>query len=174
MKDKQYIRSLIDYNAWANTVCYDTCRGLDPEELTRPRPSVFTSILLGLNHLYVVDQIWLAHMTGRSHEFEALRSTVFEEFEPMWNARQEMDQTLKDYVDGLSGDALEEVVEYELIGGNKGALSRAMILTHLALHGNFHRGWITDQVGQVPHPPVPMDLPVFERALREQGLPPLN
>jgi uncharacterized damage-inducible protein DinB len=46
-----------------------------------------------------------------------------------------------------------------------------MMLSHLALHGNYHRGWIAGLFGQVPQLPTASDLPVYERALRESGLP---
>ena len=44
---------------------------------------------------------------------------------------------------------MEEVVDYELLGGNRGSMSRVMCLTHLAMHGAYHRGWISDLFGHV-------------------------
>ena len=87
----------------------------------------------------------------------------------MGRQQPNQDQTLKDYAAGLSGDDLEEVVEYELISGNKGQLSRAMALTHIVTHGNYHRGWIVDMLGQAGVQQPQMDIPVYERAARESG-----
>ncbi len=67
----------------------------------------------------------------------------------------------------LGGDALEEVIDYELIGGNWGSLPRYMIITHLAVHGGFHRGFIGDMFGQVPVVPAGQDIPVWERGTRD-------
>jgi len=173
MKDKNYLRSLIDYNAWANAETYRLVAELPPEEVTKKRKTPLQSIFVSLNHLLNVDRIWLAHMQGEEHGIPGLRDVQYESLGDLWQARQEMDRTLQDYVDSLSEDALEEIVDYELIGGNKGSLSRAMCLTHLATHGSYHRGWISDMFGQAERPQPSTDIPVYERALRESGGKPL-
>lgn len=47
-----------------------------------------------------------------------------------------------------------------------------MCLAHLVTHGSYHRGWIADMFGQAGHKPAVIDLPVYERALRENDLDP--
>jgi uncharacterized damage-inducible protein DinB len=173
MNDKRYLRSLIDYNAWANAETYRLVAEMPPEEVTKQRKTPLQSIFVSLNHLLNVDRIWLAHMRGEAHEIPNLRDVQFDSLDDLWLARQDMDRALQDYVDGLDENALEEIVDYELIGGNKGALSRAMCLTHLAIHGAYHRGWISDMFGQAECAQPIIDIPVYERALREQGGDPL-
>ena len=82
-------------------------------------------------------------------------------------AKKEMDREIRRYVSGLSEDDLEEVIDYELIGGNQGSLPRYLIITHLAMHGAFHRGFIGDMFGQIPVLPGGQDIPVWERAQRQ-------
>lgn len=173
MRDKSYLRALIDYNAWANAETYRLVAEMPPEEVTKKRKTPLQSIFVSLNHLLNVDRIWLAHMQGEAHGIAGLRDVQYDSLDDLWAARQEMDRTLQDYVDSLSEGALEEIVDYELIGGNKGSLSRAMCLTHLATHGSYHRGWISDMFGQAGCQQPSTDIPVYERALREQGDKPL-
>jgi len=173
MRDKAYIRSLLEYNTWANAEIYRVARALPAEELARKRPTPLESILVSLNHLLAVDCIWMAHLRGVDHGFDQLRPVLHADIEALWAARQEMDGALATYLDELGEQALEEEVTYELIGGNQGRLSRAMILTHLALHGSYHRGWIADMLGQASTLPPIMDIPVYERATREAGGAPL-
>ena len=173
MRDKVYLHSLLAYNAWANEELYGKVRALPPEEITKKRKTGLESIHLSLNHLLAVDRIWLAHMQRRPHGIEVLRARLYEDFEDLAAAHAEMGRTLLDYLDGLDGDALEEAVDYTLIGGNTGSLSRAMCFTHLAIHGAYHRGWIADMFGQAGTQPALIDIPVYERAIREHGLPPL-
>jgi uncharacterized damage-inducible protein DinB len=173
MKDKAYLRGLLEYNAWANAELYAQVRALPPEEVTRKRETLLESIHLSLNHLLAVDRMWLAHMQGRKHGIAELRARLHEDLDELWAARQEMDAALLAYLDALEADALEEVVDYELIGGNTGSLSRAMCFTHLAIHGAYHRGWIADMFGQAKRPPPIIDIPVYERAIRQHGLAPL-
>ncbi len=173
MKDKTYLRGLLEYNAWANAELYAKVRELPPEEVTKKRKTLLESIHLSLNHLLAVDHMWLAHMQGRKHGIAELRARLHDDMDALQAAREEMDRTLIDYLDTLDGDALEQVVDYELIGGNTGSLSRAMCITHLAMHGSYHRGWIADMFGQVERPPPIIDIPVYERAIREHNLTPL-
>ena len=173
MKDKAYLRSLLEFNAWANAEMYEKVRALPTEEVKKQRKTSLQSIHVSLNHLLAIDQIWLAHMQGRTHEIESLRTELHEDFDSLWEARQVMEQTLLDYLDSLSEEELEEIVDYTLIGGKTGSLSRAMCLTHLAIHGSYHRGWISDMFGQADAQPALLDIPVYERALKERGLPPL-
>ena len=173
MTDKTYIQTMIDYNAWANEVCFKAVQELPPEEVAKERPSLLVSILASLNHLLVIDLVWLAHMTEEEHGFTELRAMITEDMDELWHLRQDMDKTLSDYVKSLDIMDLEEVIEYTMIDGQKGSLSRAMMLSHLALHGNYHRGWIAGLFGQIPQLPTASDLPVYERALRESGQPPM-
>lgn len=173
MNDKTYLRGLLEYNAWANSELYAKVRELPPQEVTKKRKTILESIHLSLNHLLAVDHVWLAHMQVRKHGISELRARLHENFDELWSARQGMDNTLLEYLDLLDGEALEEVVDYELIGGNTGSLSRAMCFTHLVIHGSYHRGWIADMFGQAEHPPPITDIPVYERAIRKHNLAPL-
>jgi len=173
MRDKTYLSTLFDYNSWANEVTYTDVSNLPPEEITKKRETPLQSIYVSLHHLLNVDQIWLGHMTGKTHSFKTLRDVEIENFDDLWAARREMDETLKAYVDSLSEEELPEIVDYELIGGNAGSMSRAMCLTHLVTHGSYHRGWISDMFGQTDQMQPSADIPVYERALRESGKPPM-
>jgi putative endonuclease len=173
MQDKSYLRTLIDFNAWANEEMYQKVSELPPEEMKKERPTPLVSIYVSLHHLLNVDEIWLGHMTGGSHDYKTLRDVKIEDLDELWAARKAMDKTLQDYVDGLSDAELAEIVNYELLGGNKGSMSRLMCLTHLAMHGAYHRGWISDMFGQAGAQQPSIDIPVYERALREGGLPPM-
>ena len=170
MKDKAYLRSLLEYNAWANAELFKAVRELPLEEVTKKRKTGLESIHLSLNHLLVVDRIWHAHMQGRDHGIKDRRARLYDDLNELSKARQEMDRTLLDYLDSLDEDALEEIVDYELIGGNVGSLSRAMCFTHLAIHGAYHRGWIADMFGQADCSPPIIDIPVYERVIRAEGL----
>ncbi len=167
MHDKDYLLYLLDYNVWANEKYFRQIEGLPADEVTKQRESLMNNILNSVNHLLVIDKVWMAHMKGEKHSFEKLQTVFHENLDDLWVAKREMDQEIRNYVSGLSEDELEEVIDYELIGGNKGSLPRYMIITHLVIHSGFHRGFIGDMFGQIPVIPVDQDIPVWERALRE-------
>ena len=158
MDARPYLRSLLEYNTWANAELYAKVRELPPEEVTKKRKTLLQSIHVSMNHLLSVDLMWHAHMEKRPHGISELRAVQHEDMDSLWEARQAMDQTLLDYLDGLSDADLEEIVDYELIGGNTGSLSR---------------GWIADMFGQAESPPPIIDIPVYERAIKANNLNPL-
>ena len=157
----------MDYNVWANEEYFKQIRDLPADEVTKQRESLVNNILVSVNHLLMIDKVWLSNMKGGKHTFEKLQTVLHENLDDLWAAKKAMDRKIRRYVCGLSEDDLEAVVEYELIGGNKGSLPRYMIITHLAIHGAFHRGFIGDMFGQLPVIPAGQDIPVWERALRQ-------
>lgn len=167
MHDKTYLLDLLDYNVWANEEYFKQIRDLPPDEVTKQRESLMNNILISVNHLLVIDKVWLAHMKGEKHPFEKLQTILHEDLDELFAAKRDMDREIRDYVAALSDDALEQIVDYELMGGNTGSLPRYMIITHLAIHGAFHRGFIGDMFGQVPLMPAGQDIPVWERAQRQ-------
>lgn len=173
MKDKAYLRGLLEYNAWANADLFEKIFAMPADEVAKKRAGSLESISVNLHHLLVIDRIWLAHMKGRDHGYKDRRGDTYDTLDALWTARQEMDADLLAYLDSLDPDALEEPVEYRLIGSSAGSMSRAMCFTHLVMHGSYHRGWITDMFCQAGVPQPIADIPVYERVVREKGLAPL-
>ena len=66
-------------------------------------------------------------------------------------------------ITAVTDAAVNERVEYELIGGNKGAMTRGEIMMHVVTHHAYHRGFAADLFYQVPTRPPVMDLPVYFR-----------
>ncbi len=173
MHDKTFLRTLLEYNEWANDETYRKVAELPPEEITKKRKTLLESIFVSLHHLHNTDTIWLSHMQGKRHNYGNLREVRMTDFDELRIARKAKDQDIYNYFDSLSEADLEEVVEYELIGGNKGNMTRTMCFMHIVNHSSYHRGWISDMFGQADALQPTTDIPVFERARREAGGPPL-
>mmetsp|Transcript_20199 Transcript_20199/g.62463 ORF Transcript_20199/g.62463 Transcript_20199/m.62463 type:complete len:175 (-) Transcript_20199:237-761(-) len=170
MKDKAYLKALVAWNKWANEVTYAKVAELPEEEVFKERKTMLRSIFVSLHHLLNVDDIWLHHMQGTPHDHTDVRGVRFEDFATLRKEREAMDLKLEAYLESVSEASLEEIVDYTLVfGGKTGAMSRAMCLTHLILHGSYHRGWISDMFGQAGALQPTTDLPVFARTLAEQG-----
>ena len=69
MQDHRSLRLLTRYTAWANDRLFAALDQLPPGEVTAPRATSFGNMLRTLNHAYVVDLIWQAHLQGRPHGF---------------------------------------------------------------------------------------------------------
>ena len=157
---------LAQYNAWANRLIYDAVAELPAGEATRERKSLFRNMVHTLNHNYVIDRIWQAHLEGRAHGYAARNTPDHPPLPELWRAQQEIDRWYIGWSGSLSDAALEEKVEFTLIGGNRGVMTRGEILLHVVNHTSYHRGFVADLFYQVPARPPTTDLPVF---LREQS-----
>ena len=157
---------LARYNAWANRLIFDAVAALPQGEAERERKSLFRNMVHTLNHNYVIDLIWQAHIEGRAHGFTARNTPEHPPLGELWRSQQEIDRWYIEFFEKLSPDDLEREIDFTLIGGNEGRMSRGQMLLHVVNHTTYHRGFVADLFYQVPARPPTTDLPVF---LREGG-----
>lgn len=164
MHNQEYLINLLDYNSWANDQFFKVIVKFSPYEINKQRQSFMNSIRNSLNHLLVIDKVWLANMKRETHTFDHLQTILFEDMDMLWDAKKKEDILIKNYTSNLSEYDLLELVDCELIGGNKVSMSRSMIITHLVMHGGYHRGIIAEMFGQIPLPPIAQDITIWEKS----------
>jgi len=138
-------RMLTRYNAWSNKLMYDAVAALPQGEATKERKSLFKNIVHTLNHIYVIDMIWQAHLEGRAHGYTARNTPGHPPLAELWRSQQEVDAWYIAWSDKLSDAGLGEM------------------LLHVVTHTSYHRGFAADLFFQVPARPPTMDLPVYLR-----------
>ena len=165
------IRMLTRYTAWANGRLFDALSKLPEVEVTAKRVTGFGNMVHTLNHSYVVDQIWKAHLEGRSHGFKARNTESTPALAELASAQRQLHEWYIRYADELSADRHDEVVQFMFVDGGAGAMTRGDMLLHVVNHKTYHRGYVADMLYQVPSRPPTMDLSVFLRDVRLE-LPP--
>lgn len=163
MIDADTAGMLARYNAWANRVLLDAVAALPADEPAKPRQTLFKTMIGTLNHIYVVNEIWRAHLEGRDHGFTARNVVVFPALAELTAAQDASDAWYAAWAEAQTAASLGETVEFALIGGTRGAMTRGEILLHVVTHCSYHRGFVADQFVQVPRPLPVMDLPVYKR-----------
>jgi len=166
--DASTARMLARYRAWADKLTYESVVALPPGEAQKPRPTLFRTIIGTLNHNYVVDLIWQAHLEGREHGFKARNLILHADLGELWAAQQKMNTWWIDWTRAQTEASLGETMHFHYVGGQAGALTRGAILLHVVNHATYHRGWVADLFFQVPARNPTTDLPVF---LEEEGEP---
>lgn len=156
-------RMLTRYNAWANRLILDAVRNLPEGEATRARQTLFRNIVHTLNHNYVIDAMFQAHLQGRPHGYAARNTDATPPLEELRSAQQAIDAWYIDWSDTVTDDALNEQVSFTFVGGGPGLLTRGQILLHIVNHTTYHRGFAADLFYQVPAKPPTTDLTVFLR-----------
>jgi len=156
-------RMLARYNAWANKITFDAVAALPEGEAEKERPSLFRNMVHTLNHNYVIDLIWQAHLEGRDHGFAARNTKDHPPLAELWRKQQAVDAWYIAWSDKITDAVLDETVHFTLIGGNAGEMSRGEILLHVINHTSYHRGFVADLFYQIPARPPTTDLPVYLR-----------
>ena len=160
---KDDARTLTRYNAWANEFIFAAVAAPPEGEAVKPRRSVFRNMVHTLNHNYVIDRIFQAHLEGRGHGYTARNTPDHPPLSDLWRAQQELDRWYVAWSDRISDAALDEKVKFTFVGGGEGVMSRGEILQHLVNHTSYHRGFVAQMIYDVPARPPTTDLTVFLR-----------
>ena len=159
---------LARYNAWANKLIFEAVAALPPGEAEKPRQSLFRNMVHMLNHNYVIDRIFQAHLEGRAHGYSARNTPDHPPLGELWRAQQEIDAWYVAWSDSLTSAAADEKVSFAYVGGGEGVMTRGEILLHIVNHTSYHRGFVADLFFQVPARPPTTDLTVFLRDVKLQ------
>ncbi|WP_262689750.1 DinB family protein [Kordiimonas aestuarii] len=166
MSLRETVVMMTRYRAWANARTYEVVLDAPEEQVTRERKTHFRSIAFTLNHVYVIDDIFRAHLTGIRHNYTSRNTADCPSVPKLWQKQQALDAWYVDYAEGVSEAALDEVITFDFVDGGQGEMTRAEMLLHLATHTQYHRGFVGDMLNQIPIKPIPTDLPVYLRETR--------
>ena len=156
-------RMLARYNAWANRLIFDAVAALPAGEATKPRQTLFKNMVHTLNHNYVIDRIFQAHLEGRPHDYGARNTPDHPPLAELWRNQQELDAWYVAWSERITPAQLDEAVSFTFVGGGEGRMTRLQILMHLVVHTSYHRGFVADLFYQVPARPPTTDLTVYLR-----------
>ena len=157
------VRTLTRYNAWADKMIYAAVEALPEGEAIKPRNTLFKNIVHMLNHNYVIDRIFQAHLEGREHGYAARNTPDHPPLPELWTAQAAVDHWYIAWSDRVTEAELDEKLAFTFVGGGAGAMTRAEIVLHVVNHTSYHRGFVADLFYQVPAKPPTTDLPVFLR-----------
>ncbi|MFJ3486007.1 DinB family protein [Pseudomonas sp. NPDC090202] len=93
-----------------------------------------------MNHTYVVDQIFKAHLTGATHSYVAANTVETPMLAELQAQIAELDAWWIDYVSALTAEQLAEQIDFAFTDGKQGSMTREEILLHVITHGCYHRG----------------------------------
>jgi uncharacterized damage-inducible protein DinB len=166
MVDLGNIRLSARYRMWADRNTFDAIAALPAGEASKERPTHFKTMIGTLNHIYLVDLIWQAHLEGRDHGFKSRELVLHETLPALRRAQQSVNQWYIDWSERQSARSLDELVPFRFISGESGAMTGGEILHHVVNHATYHRGWIAEMFFQVPARCPATDLPVYLSRVR--------
>ncbi len=145
----RYLATMANYNTWVNARIFELCANLNPTEYRKDRKAFFGSIHNTLNHILLVDILYLARLRGeRVESIQALDQILHDDFEELRRARIAKDRDLTDYVDGLEQSDTARMVKYSRMDGSKCENAVEEVLITLFNHQTHHRGQIHTMLTQ--------------------------
>jgi uncharacterized damage-inducible protein DinB len=129
------LQSLFRHKAWANAELFALLGSLPTQ-----RAEELTACLRTLNHVYVVDRIFRAHLCAQPRPYDATNTADTPSLDELGSAVSEIDRWYLGYVADINIDTLSESVAFTFTSGDRGRMSREEILLHVITHGGYHRG----------------------------------
>lgn len=135
-----HFRTCARYNLWATERLYTVCAGLTESAYRQRCPISGRSLHGVLNHLLVINRLWLARLRGYESDIVSVHEELHDDLESLRDATVAEDVILYDYVHGLSEEDLMRPVAYRNLAGEAHANAQAEMLTHLFSRQIEHRG----------------------------------
>ena len=151
------LNTLLSYKRWANTELFDSLFKVHASAAAEPAHTM----LRLLNHVYVVDRIFQAHLLGQPHGYTALNTAQTPDLRVLWQAVQQLDNWYLDYAASLTSQDAQERLNFNYVDGKAACMSRAEMLLHVVNHGSYHRGAVGELLHQCGLPPPHDVLTVF-------------
>jgi uncharacterized damage-inducible protein DinB len=135
------LQSLFAQKSWANNELFHALAAVPSE----PHGAALHTAIRTLNHIYVVDRIFQAHLQGTAHGYNATNTDATPDLGELQFEVAQTDAWFERYVAGVSPAQLSEGIAFRFTDGDSGTMTREEMLVHVITHGAYHRG----NVGQV-------------------------
>jgi uncharacterized damage-inducible protein DinB len=154
-------KMLAHYKQWADQRLFESLASLPPEEVSKERVCVLKSMIGTLNHVYVVDRIWQAHLQHTEHGFLTRMEVPYPALSELRLAQQEINEWFVSWSGRQTDESLNELIEFNFVSGDRSAMTAGAMLLHVVNHAAYHRGWVVQMYFEIPAKPPVADLPVF-------------
>ncbi|ULT56532.1 damage-inducible protein DinB [Neobacillus drentensis] len=113
------------------------------------------------SHLLLAEEVWFNRLQGLDSNPQAIWTELT--IEECSNLVMKNQQRFSGLLGGLSETTMEDVIVYKNSTGQAFSTSVGDILTHVALHGQYHRGQINRLLREDGFEPVNVDFISFVR-----------
>ncbi|HSN71873.1 MAG TPA: DinB family protein [Steroidobacteraceae bacterium] len=149
------------YHQWAYGRLYESVRALTEGEYRRDVGLFFGSVHACLNHLLLVDRVWLGRLNGQPAPYTALDQEVEPDRATLEQAiHAQCDEWLA-FLERVPAERFQTMQPYRSLAGQAFELPFASLVLHVPNHGTHHRGQISAALTQLGIEAPVMDLPYF-------------
>lgn len=161
-EEAREIRTLFEYDRWANRRFVEVLETLDDERLAARLESSFPSILGTFGHIVAAEWVWLRRWQGDNPTTfpEWLTSPRFGDLRVKLG---EVEGEREAFLEPLDDGDLQRPVEYKTFAGIAHRNRLADLCRHVVNHSSYHRGQLTTLLRQAGATPPATDFIVFLR-----------
>lgn len=78
------ILTLVKYKSWANQITFESLIALPQEEILKNRKTRFKNMAHTLNHVYIIDLVFKAHLQGLKHGYKSRNTENYPEIKNLY------------------------------------------------------------------------------------------
>jgi len=150
------VRSLIDYNEWANAKIFDAADGLTDEQLDSRSTASFETIRGSLTHILWAQRIWHARWTRTTAD-----SPDSSTLESIRRGFEESHNDLREFASGLNDQGAVGSFDYSDSKGIPYRRGLGSLMIHMVNHGTYHRGEVALMLTAMDRSPGDLDYVYF-------------
>ena len=156
----EVVRSLYQYNVWANHRILIAASGLTPKQFLAPVGSSYPSVRDTLVHTMSAEWIWLSRWKGISPRamFEVTDFHALQSIQTRWATIEAQTQQ---FIDQLNPSQLAEVVSYVNTRNETWVYPLWQQMIHQVNHATQHRSEIAAVLTHFGHSPGDLDYLVY-------------
>ncbi|MDJ0943835.1 MAG: DinB family protein [Kiloniellales bacterium] len=158
----QDCRDHAKFNAWANRRLFEAAAALSEADYLRTCPAAYFGSLHGtLNHLLLVDQLWIGRAEGADPGFRGLDQILHADLRALRRVRETEDLRLIAFAERQSAADLTREISYRSLAGESYSTPLHRILRNLFNHQTHHRGQAHALIKDAGVDPPALDMFVF-------------
>lgn len=145
------IQKMYEHLSWANQRIFQALQNVDNQEAIRL-----------FSHILYVENLWITRLKGLDSSHISIWSEDID-LDGCGELIKEAEENITTFLQNLKESDLDKTVSYRNSEGEKFENSVRELLTHIALHGHYHRGQINTLLRKNGHEPISVDFIMFVR-----------
>ena len=137
---------------WANQRILETLQSMEDEN---------QEVCRLFSHILFAEKVWITRLRG----LDSSQLPIWSEVDLAVCAElvRQNEESVSTFLTNLDSTDLDKIISYTNSKGNEFKNSVREILTHVALHGHYHRGQINSRLRSDGMEPINMDFITFVR-----------
>ncbi|QGY31975.1 DinB family protein [Pantoea cypripedii] len=145
----QTIVTMLKYKRWIDIETLKAIKEVDTSANAEKRHLT----LRLMNHIYVVDMIFRANLTGQQHGYTALNTPETPSADELLSKMAACTDWYIEAVNAMAAEDLAATIKFQFVDGGEGEMKAVDMLNHVLFHGTYHRGavgWLLSECGVTP------------------------